>query len=148
MRIDKRQFPQLPLRIAVGGALAYHGAPFLFTRGGHADLVYMLTQVGLPAPTAIAWFVALLEFAGGLALIVGFATDIAAVLLVIELATRISVIGLLRGGIFPTPLPDQPALPGYELTFQYLAGLIALLIAGPGLYSIDRRRAQSDQAQG
>lgn len=140
MSVDRRQLPQVPLRIAVGVALMYHSALFL-TAAGHANFVHMLTQVQLPAPGVMAWMVALLEFAGGLFLILGFATDIAAALLILEIGTRILVIWI-RGQGFPTPLPGGQPLPGYELNLQYLAGMIALLIAGPGLYSFGRRSRQ------
>jgi len=74
--------------------------------------------------------------------VVGFATEIGGVLLILEVASRISVIGL-RGEGFPAPLSGYSPLPGYELNLQFIAGLIAILIAGPGLYSFDRRRTQS-----
>ena len=144
-RLYNRQLPQVPLRIAVGGALIYHSAPFLFTSAGHANFAYMLNQVGLPVPGLTAWMVALLEFAGGVALVLGFLTDFAAVLVGFEISTRLLVIWL-RGKGFPTPLPGEPPLPGYELNLQYLAGMIAVLIAGPGLYSFDMRRAKAATA--
>jgi putative oxidoreductase len=137
--------------MAVGGALVYHSSPYLFTWAGHANFVHMLSQVGLPAPAPTAWLVALLEFFGGLGLIVGFLTNIVALLLILEVVSRISVIWL-RGRGYPTPLLGQPPLPGYELNLQYVAGLIAVVIAGPGRFSFDRRRAQraaaGDQSQG
>jgi uncharacterized membrane protein YphA (DoxX/SURF4 family) len=137
MALNVLQLPQVPLRLAAGGALLYHASPFLFTRAGHANFAYMLTQVGLPAPGVTAWMVALLEVVGGLALIAGFATVFFSIIVSFEIATRVLVIWL-RGRGFPMPLEGMPPLPGFELNLQFLGEMICLIIAGPGLYSWDR----------
>lgn len=136
MTIDVLQVPQVPLRIAAGGALVYHAVPFLLP-ADHANFAHMLAEVGLPAPGLSAYMVALLEAVGGVALIFGFATTFFSILLCLEIGTRVLVIWL-QGRGFPEPLPGMPPLPGFELNLQYLAEMICLIIAGPGMYSWDR----------
>lgn len=141
-----RQLPQIPLRITVGGALIYHSAPMLFTYAGHQNFEYMLQQVGLPMPSASAWMVALIEFLGGLALVLGFAVGSVGIVLIVELLTRISVI-YFRGHGFPVPLPGQAPLPDYEMNLLYIGGMIPLLFSGSGLCSIEHFRMRRAAAR-
>ena len=130
------QLPQIFLRVGIGAALLWHSAPMALTAMGHKNFAYMLGEVGLPFPDLGAWGVALLELAGGLALILGFQVTLASIVVSFEILTRIITIYLLGRG-FPAPLPGQPALPGYELNLMYIAGMFALVIAGAGYYSFD-----------
>ena len=126
----------LPVRLIIGGGLAYHGYPKLFTAEGHASFLDIMKESGIPFPELTSWLVAILEFCGGLALFFGAFVVTVALLVSIELAINI-IMAIVHGG-FPPPLnPDQP-LPGYEQSLLYFAGALALMIGGPGGWSVTR----------
>lgn len=126
----------IPVRLVVGGGLAYHGFPKLFTSEGHTSFVHIMQGFGVPFPQLAAWLVGILEFFGGVALITGAFVVTASLLIFIELTINV-VMATLQGG-FPVPLnPNQP-LPGYESSFLYMAGTLALFIGGSGRCSLTR----------
>jgi len=130
---DRTQWPQIPLRFGIGGIILYNAAPWLFSRSGHESYVAALTAVGLPFPELSAWLVAGLEVLTSILLIIGLWVPGVALVLVIELATRVLFIVIRKTG-FPPPLPN------FETNMLYLGGLIALVIAGAGRWSIDWMR--------
>lgn len=132
---DWTQWPQLPVRVGVGLCLMYDSAPWVFTRSGHDNFTHMLGEVGLPLPWLMAWGVGLLEFFGGLALVMGAFINVVSVLLALEIATRL--IGFWVHGGIPPPLPGESPINGYEQNLMYIAGLVALYIAGAGRPSVD-----------
>jgi uncharacterized membrane protein YphA (DoxX/SURF4 family) len=92
--------------------------------------------IGVPFPVFFSWLVAVLEFCGGMALLLGFFVSAVAFLIVIEMVINLAA-AVLHGG-FPPPLnPSQP-LPGYEQSLLYLAGAVALTLGGAGGVSITR----------
>ncbi len=78
-----------------------------------------------PAATAAA---ALTEFVGGIALIIGFLTPLAALLIALEMVgtTLLSKFRMHKNFLL-----------GYELDITYLAGALTLLLLGAGPLSID-----------
>jgi putative oxidoreductase len=133
---DWTQWPQVPLRIGVGLCLIYDSAPWVFTRAGHDNFTHMLDTVGLPLPWLMAWGVGLLEFFGGVALVLGAFMNVVSLLLAVEIATRL--IGFWVSGGVPAPLPGQRPINGYEQNLMYIAALLVLYIAGAGRPSVDR----------
>lgn len=126
----------VPVRMIVGGGLAYHGYPKIFTAEGHASFLHIMQGMGVPFPELMSWVIGGLEFFGGLMLFSGTFVSLVALLIVIEMAVNL-IMALLHGG-FPPPLnPNQP-LPGYEQTLLYLLGALALVIGGSGGFSITR----------
>jgi putative oxidoreductase len=134
----------LPLRIMIGLSFIHHGLPKVLSPVGHQQFQAMLGQLGVPAPALMAWVVGFVEFFGGIALVVGFFTWIAAALIAVDMLVAlllvhrpagfdvVQVIGMSdRGPVF--------GLPGYELNLAYIAGLLALFIGGPGPLSVDER---------
>ena len=81
--------------------------------------------MGVPPDLAI--LIGLLEFIGGLAILLGFLTRIAAGLLAIEMIGSILLMKISNGFIG-----------GFELDLLYLAIMISLLITGPGFLSIEK----------
>jgi putative oxidoreductase len=126
----------VPVRLIVGGGLAFHGYPKIFTAEGHASFLHIMKGMGVPFPEFLSWAIGGLEFFGGLALLTGTFVSFVALLIVIEMAANL-ITALLNGG-FPPPLnPNQP-LPGYEQTLLYLLGALALFIGGSGGFSVTR----------
>ena len=115
-------YAPLPLRIISGIGFMMHGLPKLLDIQGTQN---SFTNMGLPPDLAI--IIGLLEFIGGLAILLGILTRIAAGLLAIDMIGAILQVKLSKGFIG-----------GYELDLLYLAIMISLLISGPGSLSIEK----------
>lgn len=139
----------IPIRIILGISFMVHGAPKLFDATAHHQFQGMLGQMGVPAASLASWVVALVEFFGGVALVLGLFTWIASALLTIEMIVALVLVHLPagfevvqvkgmseRGPIF--------GMPGYELNLIYIAGLLALFLGGPGPLSVDARARHGD----
>ncbi|RUW96967.1 DoxX family protein, partial [Mesorhizobium sp. M8A.F.Ca.ET.023.01.1.1] len=88
--------------------------------------------LGLPAPTATAVIVGLIELLGGLAVLVGFQTRIAAwVLAIFTIAT---------GLVAHTGWADQMQMIQFLKNLAITGGFILLASSGAGAYSIDAKR--------
>jgi putative oxidoreductase len=81
--------------------------------------------MGLPPELAV--IIGLLEFIGGLAILLGIFTRIAAILLAINMIGAILLVKLSKGFIG-----------GFELDLLYLAIMISLILTGPGSISIEK----------
>ncbi|MDR7555433.1 MAG: DoxX family protein [Armatimonadota bacterium] len=119
------------LRVIVGLTFLLHGLPKWGNLGGVAGF---FGNVGIPAPSLMAPWVAFLETVGGLALIVGVATRYAGVLLAIEMVVTTVVVKWPRVG-FIAPL-DRPGV-GAELDLLLLAGALVVATLGPGRLSVE-----------
>jgi putative oxidoreductase len=152
------RYAPLPLRLMLGAGMIYHGFPKLFTSQGHTEFVALLTGISIPAPEFMAWVVGLLEFFGGLALILGMFTAPVAFLLVLHQVVAMTQVHLSSGFSFLNILQQTPAgpvfgVPGYEVNLLYIAGLTSLILSGAGAWSVDedlliaRRRLSSRETQ-
>jgi putative oxidoreductase len=116
----------LILRVLVGFALIQHGAPKM------RDPLHWLDSGPLPGtPMALQLLVALAEFVGGFALIVGFLTPLFAFLLVCDMIVVVFVV------MIPHGVPFVGGAHSFEVPAYILATVLGLLITGPGRYSID-----------
>jgi putative oxidoreductase len=134
--------PILILRLMAGGVFFWEGIlKFVYTNQG----VGRFTKLGFPMPDVTADFVATLEIVGGLCLILGLFTRLAAILFIVEmivaiLSTKISIFL----GTSPLPLPPSPPKTGFwavlhEIRSDYAQIMVSLflLIEGPGKRSLD-----------
>ncbi len=143
-RID---WARLPLRLILGFGFVYHGYPKLFSGQGHDGFVGMLQKIGVPAPGLAAWAVGAVEFFGGLALIAGAFVTVVSVLGIINMLVALFTVHLPSGFNFinmtgMTESGPTFGMPGYEVNLLYIAGFVALALAGPGACSVDRVLAQ------
>jgi len=113
-----RDYSLFVLRIFVGIVFLVHGYLKLGNMGG---FVGFLHQHGVPFPAIMALLVAAIEFLGGLALILGTLTRLAALLL-----SGVMVVAML------TVTLKVGFAGGYDINLACLGGLLALLLAGPG----------------
>jgi putative oxidoreductase len=130
----------LPLRAIVGYGFMAHGLAKL--SNGVGTFAAILHAMGVPASYVMACLTILVEFVGGLAVLLGafvtlFSVPMVAVLLVamvtVHLPYGFSSIKLLGVNA------DGPRFgpPGYETDLLYIACLVALVVGGSGPLSID-----------
>lgn len=124
------------LRVVVGVIFIAHGAPKLF--GGMEGTAGFFGSIGIPLPLVAAWGVALLEFAGGLALVGGLLVTPVSLLLAIHMLAGIILVHAPNGFYV-----IGPGSGGIEFNLLLLASLLMLVFGGPGIAAIDSRRAGS-----
>ncbi len=118
------------LRVVTGVVFVAHGAPKLF--GGEVvQTGDFLSTLGFPLPEVFAWIVTLLEFFGGLGLIVGLLVTPLALLFVFEMLLGIILVHAENG--FYVIGPGQG---GIELNLLLIGALVTLVLAGPGMAAI------------
>jgi putative oxidoreductase len=134
----------LPLRLMIGFGFMAHG--WAKWSRGPSNFGKLLQQIGAPLPTATAWMVTLLEVFGGLAILAGVFVAIVSIPLIFSMLVAMFTVQLHYGfssvnTIGLTPSGPLFGPPGYEINLLYVAGLLALILAGPSVLSIDRRLA-------
>src|SRR3954471_16620792 len=84
------------VRIIIGIVFAAHGYQKLFMMG-LAGVTQGFTKMGIPMPTITAPLVALLEFFGGIGLIIGFLTRLIGLGLAIDMLGALTMVHLANG---------------------------------------------------
>jgi putative oxidoreductase len=117
----------LILRLALGAILIAHGAQKLFFYG-IAGTSASFAQMGVPLAEIAGPVVAIVEFVGGIAILVGLATRVASALVAVDMIVATLLVHL-PNGIF---VADG----GFELTLILAAAAIALALSGAGRFSL------------
>ena len=118
------------LRIVLGVIITYHGYLKLFVAGGLPGTTAFFAQVGLPLPNYSAILVAFAEFFGGLSLLLGVLTRLAAFVLIFQMLVALFKVHLKNGLLVSKG--------GYELVLVILAGLVVILVNGTGKLSFGK----------
>jgi putative oxidoreductase len=121
--MEKTSYAPVPLRVVMGIIFSVAGYTKLV---GIAGTIEYFAKLGFPFPVVIAWFIALLELGGGIALILGLFVRYLGLIYTIEFIIA----------SFWVKLPMQ----GYaaaRLDLMLLAGAIAIYFIGAGRWSID-----------
>lgn len=121
----------LVLRVVLGGLFLWHGIDKFDT--GISMVEGAFEGWGVPAPGLTAPLTAIVEVVAGAALVLGIGTRIAAALLSIVMIGAIIYVKQELGIISSQPMP------GAELDLALLAGLVALIVIGPGRISLDQQ---------
>lgn len=139
---DYTLFSPLFLRIIIGFGFIIHGWAKLHT-GSPTGFEKLLVLLGVPFAHLMAWITPLVEIFGGVAILLGFLSGLAAIPLILTMLvalfsihikhgfSSINTIGLDSNG----PIFGQP---GYEINLLYIAGLLSLMFTGSGIFSIDK----------
>src|SRR5919112_2044042 len=121
----------LAVRLITGIIILAHGWQKLTEMGPGNFGGQMLAGLGVPLPVLMGYVVTFVEIIGGILLIVGFLSRLAALLLAINLVVAVLLVktnvGLLSGS----------SGTGAELDLALIAGLLVILFAGPGRLSVD-----------
>ncbi|MEA2336888.1 MAG: putative oxidoreductase, partial [Thermoanaerobaculia bacterium] len=135
---DLKSYAPLSLRLAIGLGLILHGGIKLFAAGGHANIAYLIGQLGVPFADVMGWVVGVVEFGGGLGILLGVWFKPATIANIVNLGGLL-MLGAIAGGI-PAPLPGGDPLPSFEEAFLILAGVVSLLLSGPGRFALKRSK--------
>jgi putative oxidoreductase len=116
------------LRLVLGGAFVAHGAQKFFVYG-IPGVIGAFQGMGVPMPGIVGPLIAVVELAGGLAIILGLLTRLAALGVALDMLGAILMVRL-KGGYF------APAGAEYEILLCGAA--FALMFTGAGLFSLDQ----------
>jgi putative oxidoreductase len=125
----------LVLRAVLGFVFIAHGGQKLFGwfgGGGIRGTTAFFRVVGIPAPDGFAYVVGITEFFGGVLLVVGLLTFVAAIGLLIDMVVAIATVS--HNFSF---FSQQKVGYGWELNLALIGLAAALLILGPGTWSVD-----------
>ncbi len=126
------------VRLVIGVIFFMHGAQkalgWFGGFGFHATMNYFTTQMGIPA--VFAFLVIAAEFFGGIGLIVGFFTRIAALGVAVDMLVAVILVHA-RNGVFMNWTGNQKG-EGYEYHLLAIAICILLMVKGAGALSVDR----------
>jgi putative oxidoreductase len=122
----------LCVRIILGVIFIAHGSQKLFGAWGGSGIdkfAENLQKMDVPAPTLMAYVAASSELGGGLLVLLGLFARIGALAIAGVMIVAILKVHL-RNGFF--------APPGFEYPLALLGMALAILLAGPGEFSIQR----------
>jgi putative oxidoreductase len=127
------------IRVALGCIFMAHGAQKLFGLFGGAGFAQTMQQFhqGLGIPMPLTFLAMVTEFFGGLAVLTGCLTRLAALGLAVVMGVAIVKVHWANGfflNLSCTPGTGQ----GIEYNLALLAMALGLVISGPGYFSIDR----------
>lgn len=120
----------LVVRLFLGVSLVLHGYPKV--KGGWRQAGQWMKGMGVPAVTAV--FATIIEFFGGLLLIVGLIVPVVAAFAALQFAS-ITVVKIWK--MKASYIPKEAGKPGYEVDALYLVLAIVLMVLGAGALSID-----------
>lgn len=133
--------PMLLLRLLLGFGFAAHGWAKL-SRGpeGFANI---LEAIGVPSPHFMAWFTTFVELVGGTLLMAGAFVILLSIPLAVTMLTAMFTVHFQYGfsSIKIKSITSEGAQfgpPGYEVNLLYIVGLLVLVLAGSGKWSIDQ----------
>ena len=125
------KYPQVALallRIVVGVVFLVHGWQKLFMFGLEGTAGFF-GSIGIPAPMVMATIVTFVELLGGLALILGLFTRLAAIPIAITMLVALFAVHLPNGFF----VSDG----GYEWVLTLLVANVSLVLAGGGAFAVD-----------
>ena len=140
-----QKWAPLPLRLIVGYGFLAHGWAKLSR--GPEGFARLLQQIGAPLPEATAWMSTFIEILGGLAILAGAFVAVVSLPLIVMMLVALFTVHLRYGfsainTVGLTADGPQFGPPGIEVNLLYIACLVALILGGAGIFSIDGLLAQ------
>jgi putative oxidoreductase len=140
-----RPYGPLVLRLALGAVFVAHGAQKLFGvwgGGGPTGTAAFFQAQGLSPALLLALLVGLVETAGGLLIMAGaYSAPAAAALAVIQ---AVAIWKVHRPHGFFLNWTGAPGVGhGFEFNVVLVAGLVCLMLTGPGALAVDIRRLRT-----
>jgi putative oxidoreductase len=128
-------------RLIIGYGFMAHGWAKL-SRGPEA-FAKLLEYTGTPLPEITAWVSTFIEILGGLAILAGAFVAVVSLPLIVMMLVAMFTVHLRYGfsainTIGLTADGPQFGPPGIEVNLLYIACLVALILGGAGIFSIDR----------
>ena len=125
-------------RIAVGAFFMLSGYHKLFNAERHRTFVAELKAFGVPALGFNQWWVPLVEFSAGAAVLIGFLAPLAALGLLVIILVAIATSGRQRINLYK-PIDEGDRIDDllYLPETLYAFMLIIIISAGAGPYSLD-----------
>jgi len=115
----------------IGGLFIWHGIDKF--DAGISMIEDMFTMWGVPAPRLAAPLTAVVEIVASIMLVVGLGTRVAAMALSVVMLGALIYVEQDLGIISSVPMP------GAELDLALLAGLVVVIVLGPGHLSLDHQ---------
>src|SRR5437764_1303674 len=115
------------LRLILGFIFIMHGGQKLFVYG-FGGVAAGFAQMGIPMPGLLGPFVASVEFFGGIAIVLGLLTRLAALGLASTMVVAILTVHLKAGFFNPG---------GIEFPLSLLSSALTIAVTGAGLFSLD-----------
>jgi putative oxidoreductase len=117
----------LVVRVVFGAAFVLHGL-------GKIQAPFSWMGPDAPVPGFLQALAALSEFGGGIALILGLLTPLAALGLLGTMTFALGMVHLPMGHPF---VAAEPGGPSFELALVYWSLSLLMILVGPGAYSVD-----------
>lgn len=128
--------PILLARVSLGLFFAVSGGNKLLVAEKHADLVKVMMEAGIPLPEFMSYFLASVEFFGGMLLVIGLLSTFCAIALTIAMLVAIATVEIHT-------IPQGLSALDWLSWFLYLPQVMYVLIfgwlmtTGPGRHSVD-----------
>jgi putative oxidoreductase len=144
MALSRRfaRWAPLPLRLIVGGGFIQHGVAKWMH--GPSNFANILHAMNVPFPHLMAILTIATEILGGCAVLLGAFIPLAAIPMAIVLLVAIFTVHLPNGfssirlkGVVAGKAQFGP--PGYECDLLYIAGILTLVLGGPGPLAVSSR---------
>lgn len=124
---NKYEVSTLILRIVLGISFFIHGISKF--QGGIENTAGWFGSIGLPG--FLAYAVAIIEVAGGIALVLGLFTRIVSIIFVLLMVGAVVKVKLAAGFL------GNGQMAGYELDLAFLAMAVSIAITGSKAYALD-----------
>lgn len=121
----------LALRLGLSVELLVHGWPKIKNPAGTAGF---LGQMGMKPAKFWAWILALVEFLGGIGLLLGLLTRPAAFFVAVEF---LLIVIYLKPKKMKVPFTTPQGQAGWEWDWLIMMMAIALVLAGSGIFGLD-----------
>lgn len=126
-----RPLAPLVLRVVLGGLFIWHGIDKF--DAGISMVEDMFSMWGVPVPGLTAPLTAIVEIVAGAMLVLGLGTRLGAMALSVVMVGALIYVKQDLGIISSEPMP------GAELDLAMLAGLVAIVVLGPGRFAVDHQ---------